>query len=100
LFLGMRSHILDNFLHLITFSYDPSDMSKNLWQAWWGWFICFIVTIIVSFYTKGKSDEELVGLVKGLTETSTLEKPPLHKSPYLWAGISLLIFIFLNIYFW
>ena len=100
LFLGMRSHVLDNFLHLITFSFNPSDMSKNLWQAWWGWFICLAVTIIVSLYTKGKSDEELVGLVKGLTEESTLEKPPLYKSPYLWAAISLLIFIFLNIYFW
>jgi SSS family solute:Na+ symporter len=100
LFLGMRSHVLDNFLHLITFSFNPSDMSKNLWQAWWGWFICLAITIIVSLYTKGKSDEELVGLVKGLTEESTLEKPPLYKSPYLWAAISLLIFIFLNIYFW
>jgi SSS family solute:Na+ symporter len=75
-------------------------MSKNLWQAWWGWFICLAITIIVSLYTKGKSDEELVGLVKGLTEEGTLEKPPLYKSPYLWASISLVIFIFLNIYFW
>jgi SSS family solute:Na+ symporter len=100
LFLGMRSHILDNFLHLITFSANPSDMSKNLWQAWWGWFVCLLVTVIISLFTKPKSEEELVGLVKGLTAEGKLEKPPLYKSPYLWASVSLVIFIFLNIYFW
>jgi SSS family solute:Na+ symporter len=100
LFLGMRTDILNNFLHIITFSYDPSDMSKNLWQAAWGWGVCFIVTVVISLFTKPKADEELVGLVKGLTEESKLEKPPLYKKPELWAFVSLVVLVILNIYFW
>ncbi|MDY6820318.1 MAG: sodium/solute symporter [Deferribacterota bacterium] len=102
LFLGMRSGVLDSVLHLITLSDDPSNMSKNLWQAWWGWFICLIVTIIITLFTKPKPENELVGLVKGLASEGEekLARPPLYKNPYLWAGISFVVFVFLNIYFW
>ena len=35
----------------ITFTSNPSDMSRNLWQAWWAWVICFVVTIAISLAT-------------------------------------------------
>jgi len=78
----------------------PSDMTLNLWQAAWAWIVCFGLTIIISLFTKPKSDEELQGLVKGLTPDPDLEKVPLYKRPLLWAVVSLGVLIFLNIYFW
>jgi len=78
----------------------PSDMTLNLWQAAWAWIVCFGLTIIISLFTKPKSDEELQGLVKGLTPDPDLEKVPIYKRPLLWAVVSLGVLIFLNIYFW
>ena len=78
----------------------PSQMSMNLWQATWAWIICFGVTIIISLFGKPKRDEELVGLVKGLTKISEEEKIPWFKSPALWGIVALGVLIALNIYFW
>ncbi len=86
--------------HLITLSKMTSDMAINFWRAWWAWLICFVVTIIVSFFTKRKPDSELVGLVKGLTPRTLGQPVPLHRKPEFWAVLALIIFILLNIYFW
>ncbi len=85
---------------LITMSDVASDMAANFWRAWWAWLICFIVTIVISFFTRKKPDQELVGLVKGLTEESVGKPVPLTKKPEFWGAISLVILIVLNIYFW
>jgi solute:Na+ symporter, SSS family len=85
---------------LITMSDVASDMAANFWRAWWAWLICFVVTIVISFFTSKKSDQELVGLVKGLTEESAGKPVPLMKKPEFWGAISLVILIVLNIYFW
>jgi SSS family solute:Na+ symporter len=86
--------------YVLTFSQTPSDMSNNLWRAWWAWLICFVVTIIVSLFTKPKNDEELKGLVRGLTPAPDVKSYPFLKRPSFWALISLLILIILNVYFW
>jgi SSS family solute:Na+ symporter len=85
---------------LITMSNVASDMAANFWRAWWAWLICFVVTIVISFFTSKKSDQELVGLVKGLTEESAGKPVPLVRKPEFWGAISLVILIVLNIYFW
>jgi len=85
---------------LITMSDVASDMATNFWRAWWAWLICFIVTIVISFFTRKKPDQELVGLVKGLTEESVGKPVPLQRKPEFWGAISLVILIVLNIYFW
>ena len=85
---------------LITLSEVASDMAANFWRAWWAWLICFVVTIVVSLFTRKKPDEELVGLVKGLTEETVGQPVPLQKKPEFWAVISTVIFVILNIYFW
>ena len=85
---------------LITMSDVASDMAANFWRAWWAWLICFIVTIVISFFTRKKPDQELVGLVKGLTEESVGKPVPLIRKPEFWGAISLVILIVLNIYFW
>lgn len=97
--------LIDKFkwmdLTFITLSSKPSVMATNFWRAWWAWLICFLVTILVSLFTKKRSKEELVGFVKGLTaETKEEADLPLLKKPGFWAVISLAIFIAINIYFW
>ncbi|HKJ47415.1 MAG TPA: sodium:solute symporter family protein [Balneolales bacterium] len=84
----------------ISFSHVSSDMAANFWRAWWAWLICFGVTIIVSFFTRKKSREELVGLVKGLTNEVDTKPRPFYKTPEFVAIISGVVLIALNIYFW
>ncbi|MDZ7374236.1 MAG: sodium:solute symporter family protein [candidate division KSB1 bacterium] len=84
----------------ITLSSVASDMAANFWRAWWAWLICFVVTIIVSLFTKKKPEEELVGLVKGLTPMAEQKGIPVYKKPEFYAVISLIVLIILNVYFW
>jgi len=86
--------------NLLTLSKVSSDMAANFWRAWWAWLICFVVTIAVSLFTRKKPDEELTGLVKGLTKEVRLEEVPWYKKPVFYAVLSLIAFIILNIYFW
>ena len=87
-------------LSLITMSDVSSDMAANFWRAWWAWLICFFATIIISLFTKKKSKEELVGLVKGLTPETIDKELRLIQKPEFWAIISLIILVILNIYYW
>lgn len=84
----------------ITMSSVQSDMAANFWRAWWAWLICFGVTIVISLFTKKKPDEELVGLVKGLTPETLGQPVPLLRRPGFWAVLSLIILVALNIWFW
>lgn len=88
-------------LTFITLSDVASAQATNFWRAWWAWLICFILTIVISLFTKKKDKAELVGFVKGLTPESEEDKHlPLSKKPAFWAVISLIILIAINIYFW
>jgi solute:Na+ symporter, SSS family len=98
MFLAVKFSWIDP--RIITRSSVQSDMAANFWRAWWAWLICFAVTIVISFFTKKKPEEELVGLVKGLTREAVGEPVPLLKRPGFWAVLSLIIFIALNICFW
>lgn len=85
---------------IITMSNVRSDMATNFWRAWWAWLICAGVTIIISLFTKKRSKEELVGLVKGLTQENHDQPVPFIKRPEFFAVISLIILIILNLLFW
>jgi len=86
--------------NIITMSNVQSDMAANFWRAWWAWLICAIVTVVVSLLTKKRSKEELVGLVKGLTQENHDQHIPLTKRPEFYAIISLIVFVVLNVWFW
>ena len=79
-----------------------SPMAGNFWRAIWAWIICFGVTIIVSLLTSRsqKSDEELEGLVWGLTEKKEAVEPAWYKRPWVLAAAALAITVALNIIFW
>lgn len=85
---------------LITMSGVQSDMAANFWRAWWAWLICFALTIIISLFTKKKPKEELIGLVKGLTEEKHDSHLPFVKRPEFVAIISVVVLIILNLLFW
>lgn len=101
IFLGFREGwFSDAITYALTFSHDPSDMTRNLWQASWGWVVCFVATIGISFASKPKPDAELSGLVKALTPRVSYADVPFVKRPGFWALVSLAVLIALNIYFW
>ncbi|MBW8749476.1 MAG: sodium:solute symporter family protein, partial [Acidobacteria bacterium] len=52
-------------LRYIALSPDAKPMAENLYRALWSWIICVVVTVVVSYMGKAKSDEELNGLVYG-----------------------------------
>ncbi|HTY11429.1 MAG TPA: sodium:solute symporter family protein [Bacteroidota bacterium] len=84
----------------LTLSSVQSDMAANFWRAWWAWVICAAVTVGVSLFTKKRPKEELVGLVKGLTEENFDKHLPFTKRPEFYALISLIVLIVLNVLFW
>ncbi len=98
MYLGVKFQWIS--LSLITMSEVSSDMAANFWRAWWAWLICFFATIIISLFTKKKSKEELVGLVKGLTPETIDKDLKLIQKPEFWAIISLIVLLILNIYYW
>jgi SSS family solute:Na+ symporter len=46
----------------------PSQMAQNFWTAIYAWTVCFLVTIVISLFTKPRREEDLKGLVYALTE--------------------------------
>jgi len=101
IFLGFRlGWIGEGLSRVITLTPDPSDMARNLWQAWWAWLVCFVLTIAISLFTAPKPREDLVGLVKGLTPATVDRELPLLKRPAFWAAVALLGVIVLNVVFW
>ena len=76
-------------------------MAGNFWRAWWAWVICVGVTVGVSMLTSRsrKSDEELEGLVWGLTPKKEGVEPVWYKRPWVLAVGALAITVALNIIF-
>ena len=102
IYMGFRLDLFSSSLSMVlTLAENPSDMTRNLWQAVWGWVACFGTTILISLFTKPKSDAELEGLVKGLTvEEDGSVTVAWYGRPALWAVVSLIVLVALNILFW
>jgi solute:Na+ symporter, SSS family len=98
MFLGVKFHWIDP--SAIAMSPVASDMAVNFWRAWWAWAICFGSTVLISLSTKPKPDEELVGLVLGLTPETVDAAVPFYRKPEFFAVLSVIILVILNIYFW
>ncbi len=87
-------------LRYVALSPKAKDMAENMYRALWSWIVCVAVTIIVSYATRPKPAEELVGLVYGHTKLPSEGEYPLYERPVFWACIVGAIFIVLNIIFW
>jgi len=101
IFLGFKLDLFSSGVtQALTFSANPSDMSRNMWQAIWAWVVCFVVTFLVSLSTKPKTDADLQGLVMGLTPKVQGEQVGLLGRPAFWASIAAVVLVGLNLYFW
>jgi SSS family solute:Na+ symporter len=77
----------------------PSSMAQNFWIAIVAWTACFILTFLVSLVTSPRPDDELRGLVYGLTKVEHDERGPWYARPVPIAiGMAVLALI-LNIWF-
>ncbi len=78
--------------------YSGTGQAFNI--AWIAFVICFVITVLVSMFTKPKEREELIGLVYSLTPRQKDPAKRWYKNP-LWLGIVVLIVtIILNIIFY
>ena len=100
IFMGFKLGVFgEGVARILCFSPNPSDMARNLWQAWWAFFVCFVATAVISMFTKPKPAEELKGLVSGLTERARYEGLSWFQKPAPWALLSLLVLIVINVMF-
>jgi SSS family solute:Na+ symporter len=87
-------------LRYVAMSPHAKALAQDMYQALWSFLVCVIVTVVVSLATKPKTDIELNGLVYGLTEVPSVGNVPIYQKPLFWAGVVVVIFFALNIYFW
>jgi len=85
------------WIHVI--HHYPSDMAQNFYGAIWAFGANFIVTVIVSQFTKAKPEAELVGLVHSLTPKPETSHLVWWKRPEALAVAILIAAIALNIFF-
>jgi solute:Na+ symporter, SSS family len=78
----------------------PSTMAQNFWIAIFAWSACFVVTIAVSLATTPRPDEELRGLVYGLTEMPTDDERNWYQRPLPLACVVGAVLVGLNLWFW
>jgi SSS family solute:Na+ symporter len=77
-----------------------SGLGASMARAFWAWIVCLAVTIAVSLVTQPKPDDELRGIVWGLTEQKEAKEEAWYKKPWVLAVTVLAITVALNIYFW
>jgi SSS family solute:Na+ symporter len=87
-------------LRYVAMSPHAKALAQDMYQALWSFLVCVIVTVAVSLVTKPKTDSELNGLVYGLTEVPSVGNLPIYQKPLFWAGVVVVIFFVLNVYFW
>jgi SSS family solute:Na+ symporter len=78
----------------------PSVMAQNFYIAIFAWTACFVVTILVSLVTRPKTDEEMRGLVMGLTEIPKDAHEPWFRRPGPLAVAVGVAVVIINIVFW
>ena len=77
----------------------PSTMAQNFWMAIFAFGTCFLVTILVSLVTAPRADNELEGLVYGLTKIRHDEGASWWQRPAPLAILVSVLVIALNIWF-
>ena len=73
-------------------------MAQNFWVAIFAFWVCFLVTVVVSYLTVPKPVEELAGLVYGVRKIE-VEPAVWYKRPPVLAGLAAVVCIALNFVF-
>ncbi|MGB7267246.1 MAG: sodium:solute symporter family protein [Terracidiphilus sp.] len=87
-------------LRYVALSSDARDMAENMYRALWSVIVAMLVTCLVSLLGRPRPDSELNGLVYGATVLPKEEPVPFYKNEWMWAGIAIVFFAAINIYFW
>ncbi|MGO9619630.1 MAG: sodium:solute symporter family protein [Bryobacteraceae bacterium] len=77
----------------------PSTMAQNFWIAIVAFTTCFLVTILVTAFTRPRRESELEGLVYGLTKIRHDEGAKWYQRPAVLAVFVLVVVIILNVWF-
>ena len=103
-FVGLLSGFSGAAAHYTLYHYKiiryPSDMAAIFYQAIWVFLTCFAVTVVMTWFTKPRKCEDLVGLVYTLTEMPKNKDLPWYERPGTWAIGVLALAAVLNIIFW
>jgi SSS family solute:Na+ symporter len=78
----------------------PSDMAQNFWGAIWAWTVCFVATILVSLASAPKRQDDLKGLVFGLTAKPSDTGLAWYQRPAVLGVLVLIGTAALNLVFW
>jgi SSS family solute:Na+ symporter len=73
-----------------------TEMAQNYWTAIWAFGVCFVVTIVVSVFTRPRPDDELRGLVYALTPKPDEGHLDWYKRPAALAVVVLVAAVALN----
>jgi SSS family solute:Na+ symporter len=87
-------------LRYVALSPHAKGLAQDMYQALWSFLVCVILTVTVSLLTKPTPDEELTGLVYGLTRVPSVGEVPVYQRPLFWAAVVTAVFLVLNIIFW
>jgi SSS family solute:Na+ symporter len=87
-------------LSRVALSVDAKPMAENLYRALWSWIICVVVTVVVSLMTKPVPEEQLSGLVYGVTPIPDDGSKTIWEKPVFWAIVVIVVFFILNLIFW
>jgi SSS family solute:Na+ symporter len=87
-------------LAIIALSTNAKALAEDMYRALWSCLINVIVTVLVSLATRPKPEEELHGLVMGVTNIPKEKNVPLMGKPAFWAAVSLAVLLILQWIFW
>jgi solute:Na+ symporter, SSS family len=87
-------------LRYVALSPYARDMAENMYRALWSCLTCALLTVLVSWMSKAKPEEELRGLVYGATEIPSESYVPTLHRPWFWALVVGAAFVLVNIIFW
>ena len=85
---------------IIATSPKAQEMAITMFSGFWSLLLTIGTVIMVSLFTKPKSDEELKNLVYGLTPLPDEGRCPWYKHPVLWAAVVGIVLVAVNIIFW
>src|SRR5438552_5039023 len=103
-FCGLLAGILSAVGHYSLYHFGvvhyQSAMGANFYQAVIAWTTCFVITIVVTLFTRPRNEQELVGLVYSMTARLETTRLPWYDRPGVIAVGVLGLCAILNLIFW
>jgi SSS family solute:Na+ symporter len=96
----MLTTVVDKSAVLAAWHTYTSEMAQNFWGAIWAWTACFVLTIVISLFTRPRDRKELVGLCYALTPKPDRGSLAWYKRPGYLGIIVLALTLVLNLIFW